>query len=387
MHLETSSLDCSSSKLKDPLVQQLQRFWEIESIGVSLDEGSVHDKFLDTIKQRNGRYEVCLPWREQHPLLPDNFDLAMSRLMTLLPKLRKHPELLAEYDKIISEQTSKGIVSDVDPDEPVEVGHNHYLPHHAVLREDKKTTKCRIVYDVSSKTVGPTLNNCLYSGPSLVSDICDVLIRFWYHRIAIVADIEKAFLMVMVAEHDRNLLRFLWINDINSESPQVIIKRFNTVVFGLTSSPFLFNGTLRHHVMKYESVDPEFVRSMLSSLHVDDLDEGKNDLDTAFEFYLKAKVRFLKGGFNLKKWLSNSPTLMKLIEANEQLPKDDINKSDLLYEKDETYAKTYLGQSELPMSNDQQSKVLGLSWDNINDCLLFNLDWLIQYARELPLTK
>ena len=175
--------------------------------------------------------------------------------MTLLPKLRKHPELLAEYDKIISEQTSKGFVSDVDPDEPVEVGHTHYLPHHAVLREDKKTT---IVYDASSKTVGsmlnnclysgpsyassetvgPTLNNCLYSGPSLVSDICDVLIRFQYHRIAIVADIEKAFLMVSVADHDRNVLRFIWINDINSESPQVIIKHFNTVVFGLASSPF-----------------------------------------------------------------------------------------------------------------------------------------------------
>ena len=88
---------------------------------------------------------------------------------------------------------SKGIVSDVDPDEPVEVGHTHYLPHHAVLWEYKKTTKCRIVYNASSKTVGPTLNNCLYSGSSLVSDICDVLIRFWYHRIAIVADIEKAF--------------------------------------------------------------------------------------------------------------------------------------------------------------------------------------------------
>ena len=240
MHLETSSLDCSSSKLKDPLVQQLQRLREIESVGMSLDEGSVHDKFLDTIKQRDGRYEVCLPWKYQHPLLPGNFGLAMSRLMTLLPKLRKHPKLLAAYDRTISEQTSKGIVSDVDPDEHVEVGHTHYLPHHAVLQEDKKTTKCRIVYDASSKTVGSALNNCLYSGPSLVSDICDVLVivRFWYHRIAIIADIEKAFLMVNVAEHDRNVLRFLWINNINSESPQVIIKHFNTVMFGLTSSPF-----------------------------------------------------------------------------------------------------------------------------------------------------
>ena len=172
-----------------------------------------------------------------------------------------------------------------------------------MVREDKKTTKCRIVYDASPETVGPTLNNCLYSGPSLVSDIGDVLIRFWYHGIAIIADIKKAFSMVNVAEHDRNVLHFLWINNINSESPQVIIKHFNTVVFGLTSSPFLLNGTLRHHVMKDESVDPEFVRSVLSSLYVDDLDGGKNDSDAAFEFYLKAKVRFFKGGFNLRKWL------------------------------------------------------------------------------------
>ena len=158
---------------------------------------------------------------------------------------------------------------------PVEVGHTHYLPHHAVLREDKKTTKCRIVYHASSKTVGQTLNNSLYSGLSLVLEICDVLIRFWYHRIVIVADTEKALLMVNVAEHGRTVLHFLWINDINSESPQVNIKHFNNIVFGLTSSPFLLNGTLRHHVMKYESVDPEFVRSMLSSLNVDDLDGGK----------------------------------------------------------------------------------------------------------------
>ena len=120
--------------------------------------------------------------------------------------------------------------------------------------------------------------------------------------------------------------------------PQVIIKRFSTVVFGLTSSLFLLNGTLRHHVIKYESVDPEFAQGMLSSIYVDGLDVGKNDSDTTFEFYLKAKVRFLEGGFNIRKWLSNSPALMKLTEANEQSSKDYTNKSDLLYKEDETYA-------------------------------------------------
>ena len=41
----------------------------------------------------------------------------------------------------------------------------HYLPHHGVVREDKDTTKLRVVYDASSKSSGPSLNECLYKGP------------------------------------------------------------------------------------------------------------------------------------------------------------------------------------------------------------------------------
>ena len=41
----------------------------------------------------------------------------------------------------------------------------HYLPYHAVVRQDKSTTKLRIVYDASAKADGPSLNECLYTGP------------------------------------------------------------------------------------------------------------------------------------------------------------------------------------------------------------------------------
>ena len=39
-------------------------------------------------------------------------------------------------------------------------------------------------------------------------------------------------MMVQVAEPDRDVLRFLWVDDPNSDSPKVIVKRFNRIVFG-----------------------------------------------------------------------------------------------------------------------------------------------------------
>ena len=40
--------------------------------------------------------------------------------------------------------------------------------------------------------------------------------RFRSFRVALTADIEKAFLMISVAESDRDVLRFLWVDDLHS---------------------------------------------------------------------------------------------------------------------------------------------------------------------------
>ena len=107
-----------------------------------------------------------------------------------------------------------------------EVGKVHYLPHHEVVRLDKSTTKVCVVFDASCKRKGPSLNDCLYAGPPLTPLIFDVLLRFRAHPIALTADIEKAFLNVAVAESHRDFLRFLWVDDIHSEDPQLVIRRY-----------------------------------------------------------------------------------------------------------------------------------------------------------------
>ena len=77
----------------------------------------------------------------------------------------------------------------------------------------KTTTKLCIVYDVSAKTNGLSLNNCLHHRPKFDQGILDILIRFRVHRVAITADTEKAFLLISLEPTDDKFLCFLWVDD------------------------------------------------------------------------------------------------------------------------------------------------------------------------------
>ena len=74
-------------------------------------------------------------------------------------------------------------------------------------------------------------------------------------------------------EHDRDSLRFLWLENYRDINSKVIVFRFCRLPFGLNCSPFLLRGTLEHHLKQEELVDPEFVYKVLKSLYVDDLYE------------------------------------------------------------------------------------------------------------------
>ena len=60
--------------------------------------------------------------------------------------------MLKRYDAIMKEQKETRIIEEVSTEEIPEVGRTYYMPHQAVVRENKITTKLRVVYDASSKT-------------------------------------------------------------------------------------------------------------------------------------------------------------------------------------------------------------------------------------------
>ena len=373
----THVLKCQVSDLPDPdlMESKLEKFWRLESLGIVSNESSVYDDFQQRISYDGMKYEGNLPWKEPHPILPDNYILSKNRLVSLLSRLKRNPEVFKEYHAVIREQLNTGIVEKVEEGSEGEVGGEvHYLAHHPVIRHDKQTTKVRVVYDASAKqSGGSSLNDCLYSGPPLSLTIADVLIRFRCHKTALIGDIEKAFVMISVAEDDRDALRFLWFDDPFSEDPKIIVLRFAPVAFGLSSSPFLLNATLKHHILKYESEDPEFVKELLQSLYVDDIISGDSDDNGAYELYIKTKSRLAEGGFNARKFATNSRNLARKIEENERFLEGSYQESSAathkansqtVMEEEKSYAKS---ATQSPGTLPATEKVLGLHWNKDDD--------------------
>jgi hypothetical protein len=70
-----------------------------------------------------------------------------------------------------------------------------YLPHHAVKKERRGKIKWRIVFDASSNEEnGLSLNNALEMDPSLLPEILGTLLRFREQPVAVVGNIQQAFL-------------------------------------------------------------------------------------------------------------------------------------------------------------------------------------------------
>ena len=164
MNLVSSSRVLCADFIAEPenLDVGLKKFWELESLGISKEKHPVQRQLTQQIAFRQGRYEVHLPWTH----LPDNYDLCRKRLTGLLKRLHQNPEQLREYDSVINDQLSKGIVEVVEDPTASKSRRIHYLPHHGVVRHNKETTKLRVVYDASARSTGPSLNDCLYTGPN-----------------------------------------------------------------------------------------------------------------------------------------------------------------------------------------------------------------------------
>ncbi|KAG7479521.1 hypothetical protein JOB18_027207 [Solea senegalensis] len=294
-------------------------FWEVESLDIvnepaeSPEEAEALQNFEQTTTFKDGCYQVALPWRWDRSALLDNFRVAKKQLESLKRKLKTDAALYTRYNDVIKDYIEQGMCEDAPNDVPA-AEHpetvKYHMPHHAVLREDKVTTKLR-VFDASSHEGCPSLNDSLLTGPNLNPNLLDVLIQFRLHPIAFTADITKAFLQIALAEKDKDAVRFLWLHGPPTKGceNELHILRMNRVVFGVSPSPFLLAATIRKHIKMYEIEQPKTVQALRESLYVDDFISSSANVNEAFSVTTTAKEIMSHAGLDLCKWVTNSPEL------------------------------------------------------------------------------
>ena len=102
---------------------------------------------------------------------------------------------------------------------------------------------------------------------------------------------------------------------------------------------------------------------------------GADTVTEAFELYQSSKSIMASGGFNLRKWTTNSSELCKLIEVIElgtQVTTNAINRdaSQGITEDDQSYTKSSVGS--FATNTEDLVKILGVSWDTQSDMLQFD---------------
>ena len=91
----------------------LQKFWDLETLGITDTETSVHDKFSNEKRFIGERYQLKRLFKDNHPMLSDNYTDASRRLAAVIKKLKTQPEILKQYDQVIKEQLESGVVKEV----------------------------------------------------------------------------------------------------------------------------------------------------------------------------------------------------------------------------------------------------------------------------------
>ena len=277
--------------LDTKLELKLKQFWEYEALNTNTNTKSPDfnlKKFESQITFNGDKYKVRLPWKMFHEPLSDNFRNCKQRLSSLFNKLKKQPEKLKAYDGIISENI-------IELAEKIPVpGKCYYLPHHPVYKKSGTSTKTRIVYDASSKRKGPYPNDCLESGPNLLPQLLEIILRFRSNKFGSISDIKQVFLNASIQQSDRDLLPFLRLKAIQNK-PSSITLRFTRAIIGITSSRFLLTSVIRKHLETYKNCMSQFDVSFLKNLYADD-----KEIEV-LNFYENASKVMLETGFELRK--------------------------------------------------------------------------------------
>ena len=173
------------------------------------DDSKARDRFEASLRlDSQGRPEVGLMWRDKSRPA-NNGSLALRVFLSMERQMKARPGLWEEFAKNVSEWLEKGYAEMLDFHLRNE---GFFIPTFMVVREDKSTTKYRLIVNGKFQFNDKSINDYLLSGPNVMNRLDEVLIRFRYHKYVLTCDISNMFLRVGVPQKDRKILKVLLSN-------------------------------------------------------------------------------------------------------------------------------------------------------------------------------
>ena len=202
--------------LETQLKKLFNRDEEVENESrYSYEEEYAVNLFNKSVKQlSDGQYVVNPLFKKEAVKLKNNYYLALIRFNSLRKSHKCHPDRFSLYNNALKDMLIDQTIEEVIEETSVTKSMNKYfyfLPHSAVIKMDRVTTKIRVVFDASAKnSEGHSLNDQLLEGPRLQLDIVELLIRMRLKKVIILADVAKMFYSILIDEDYRDYFRFIW---------------------------------------------------------------------------------------------------------------------------------------------------------------------------------
>ncbi|XP_041633403.1 uncharacterized protein [Drosophila kikkawai] len=338
----------------DKMVRSFMEMDNIEPSQALLDANDPTERHFAATHTRleNGVYVVEYPFKEHAPPVDSTLPQAINSFLSLERKFRRSPDLKQQYEAFLDDYLRRGHMEQLTSAQMDESPDTcFYLPHHAVIKLDSLTTKCRVVFDGSGKdSSGMSLNDRLQIGPPIQRDLLGVCLRFRQHPYVFCADIEKMFRGIQVFKPHTNYQRIVCRK--NGNEPLLHFRQL-TVTYGLAPSPFLAVRVLKQLAEDHRHEFPAAAHALLHDAYVDDIPTGCNSFDELMILKNELIQLLHKAQLKLRKWSSNSWRLLK------SLPEEDR-----CYEPIQLLNKS---------AADSPIKILGIQWNPGKDVMYLNI--------------
>ncbi|XP_055612702.1 uncharacterized protein LOC129759321 [Uranotaenia lowii] len=288
----------------------------VESISTESKEDQRARRILETTTMRIGdRFETGLLWNTDSPWFPNSYGMAFGRMQELERRLLNKPQLYGNVCSQIEQYLQKGYAHIATAEELSETNSHltWYLPLNVVLNKNKPD-KVRLVWDAAASVKRVSLNSQLLNGPDMTVSLPAVINRFRERRVAFGADLKEMYHQIRIRTEDRQVQRFLFRAD-RSKPPTTYV--MDVATFGATCSPCSAQYVKNLNASEFATEYPKASAAIVNNHYVDDYFDSVDTVEQAIELATQVRYIHIKGGFEIRNWVSNSRELLiKIGEPN-----------------------------------------------------------------------